>query len=102
MKQVDVIKIIQKNAEEVGFTLSQVDVKTLADVFEKSIGEIYEGLEVGESTNVFFLKVFKKLQEGRTGVSQLRGESVEWESPSKEKIVVAAKGSFADKHTKEI
>lgn len=101
MKQLEIVKIIQKNAENEGLTLTQGEVKTLADIFEKSIGEVYETLEVGESTNMFFLKIAKKEQKGRSGVSTLRGESVEFNTPDKIKLVIKAKDSFADKHTVE-
>lgn len=102
MNKTEVVKIMQAEAKELGFDLTQIEVSNLLEVFENTCAKVGEELEVGESCFVSCVKVSKKQVDARKGTSILRGEEVEWETPAKTKLVLSTKDSFRKQHEIEL
>lgn len=103
MNSKEIIKEYQRIAKENGYELSQSQVKDLIKVFEDTIVSAFEQLEESESCNLGIIKITKKKQAARKGVSKLQdGKETAWETPEMIKIALSAKKSFEKEHTIEV
>lgn len=103
MNSKEIVKVFQGIAKENGYDLSQAEVKDLIKVFEDTIVLAFEQLEESESCNLGCVKITKKKQAARKGVSKLQdGKETPWETPERIVLALSAKKSFEKEHIIEM